>query len=63
MTIAGNPSTGLGTPPRHLPNPLPAIRPLPEYAAEGELAALMAEALPVEPGGKLATRWGTLKVR
>ncbi|MBT5037390.1 MAG: hypothetical protein HOM52_02665 [Rhodospirillaceae bacterium] len=39
MTIAGNPSTGLGTPPRHLPNPLPAIRPLPEYAAEGELAA------------------------
>ncbi len=30
---------GLGTPPRRLPAPLPAIRPLPEYAAEGELAA------------------------
>ena len=39
MTTAVNPSAGLGLPPRHLPSPLPAIRPLPEYAAEGELAA------------------------
>ena len=29
----------LGSPPRRLPAPLPAIHPLPEYAAEGELAA------------------------
>ena len=30
---------GLGTPPRQLPDPPPAIHPLPEYAATGELAA------------------------
>jgi len=30
---------GLGIPPRQLPDPLPAIHPLPEYAAAGELAA------------------------
>ena len=30
---------GLGTPPRQLPDPLPAIYPSPEYAAAGELAA------------------------
>ena len=30
---------GLGAPPRRLPQPLPAIHPLPEYAAEGALAA------------------------
>ncbi len=30
---------GLGTPRCQLPAPLPAIRPLPKYAAEGELAA------------------------
>ena len=30
---------GLSTPPRQLPDPLPAIHPLLEYAAAGELAA------------------------
>lgn len=32
-------ANGLGAPPRRLPQPLPAVRPLPEFVAEGELAA------------------------
>ena len=31
--------------------------------SEAELSALITEALPVEPGGKLATRWASLKRR
>ena len=36
-------ANSLGAPPRHLPDPLPAIRPLPEYEARGELAARYAD--------------------
>jgi hypothetical protein len=45
MNMEGNiaMANSLGAPPRHLPAPLPAIHPVPEYATEGELAARYAD--------------------